>query len=411
MSQNRFRVSASTRQALDAAPRGYVSPAYGPAERIEQVRLRHGLERVHRFDLGVNHDGCAPAVSERFASLADGHRLALSDYPAFDPRRLRGTVARLHGLHPAQVMVTAGIEQAIGMIAAAFLDPGDAFVVCRPSFFVFEAFSVRTGAHAVHLDLRASDGFRWTAETLGMLRDVLVRRSPAIIWLASPNNPTGLAMPAPMVHEVVVEAQRAGCLVVVDEAYGEYVDPPGGVSSASSLLARHPNLIVLRTFSKAYGLAGLRIGYAMAADEDVLRALQIQSTNFPVGQLSFELAACALDNPRHLEATRHGIRRSKRRFVAALQDLPGMTTVDSDCCILMIGHTDLDAAALHAWLEQRGVLTAHIPDAGEASRRYLRVTLGSSDHNSVLLDHLAELDRQAVGEARGAPLAAWGVSS
>jgi len=413
MSQNRFRVNDGTRQALDATPRGYVSPTCGPAERIEQVRSEHGVERIHRFDLGINRDGCAPAVAGRLRDLADpaGGGFALCEYPSFDQRRLCGAVAALHDIRPEQVQVTAGIEQAIGMIAAAFLGPGDRFVVCHPSFFVFETFSARTGAQAVHLDLREADGFGWTGETLAELREVLASRRPRIVWLASPNNPTGLAMPAPVVHEVVAQAQRFDTLVVVDEAYGEYVDGADGVRSASGLLGRYPNLIVLRTFSKAYGLAGLRIGYAMAADEQVLRALRVQSTNFPVGQLSYELAACALDHPGHLEDTRRGLAHSKRRFLQALADLPGMTAVDSDCCIMMIGHSCLQAPVLHAWLEQRGVLTAHIPGEGHVPQRYLRITLGSSEHNAVLLGHLADLDLQQVEEAGGTLQEAWGVGS
>lgn len=413
MSQNRFRVNTGTRQALEAAPQGYVTPTCGPAERIEQVRREHGVERIHRFDLGINQDGCAPAVAGRLRALADpaGGGFALNEYPSFDQRRLCAAVATLHGIRPEQVQVTAGIEHAIGMIAAAFLGPTDRFVVCRPSFFVFETFSVRTGAQALHLDLREADGYRWTAETLAKLREVLASQRPRVVWLASPNNPTGLAMQASVVHEVVAQAQRFDALVVMDEAYGEYVDDADGVRSASSLLGRHPNLIVLRTFSKAYGLAGLRIGYAMAADEQVLGALRVQSTNFPVGQLSYELAACALEHPGHLEATRRGLARGKRRFLEALADVPGMTVVDSDCCIMMIGHTCLDAAALHAWLERRGVLTAHIPGEGHAPRRYLRITLGSADRNAVLLGHLADLDLEQMDEAGGALLEAWGVGS
>jgi histidinol-phosphate aminotransferase len=277
----------------------------------------------------------------------------------------------------------------IGLVANAFIDPDDPVVLPRPSFFVFENFSARMGARPLHLDLLERDDYNWTDETVNRFRSCLQKHRPKIVWIASPNNPTGLAVPEGLIPDMVKEAARNECLVVVDEAYGEYIDPPGGVRSASSLLHSHNNLIVMRTFSKAYGLANLRLGYALAGDPDIRKALKLHSCNFPFGQLSLDIAAAALEHMEHLETTRRSIKARRESFLVALADLPGYRAVPSDCSILMFRHARLSSARLSGLLENEGVLTACIPGQGPVSEWYLRITLAGPDENQVLFDSLA----------------------
>ncbi len=372
---------------------GYVGGDRNLHEHVEAIRNKYSLGKVFRFDLGQNNDGCAPEVAEKLAELLQrpDTRMFLKEYPALSYRALRGKLADLHGVPPDWMLVSAGVEQTIGLIAYAFLEAGERIVVNHPSFFVFESFSRRMGATIERLPLREHDGFNWTTKTIDAYRKMLHRRRPKIIWVANPNNPTGLSVPEAFVEYIAREAYRRDTLVVFDEAYGEYTDPPYRVNSASRLLHTYDNLIVLRSFSKAYGLAGMRIGYAISSNPEVLRALKIHSYNYPITQLSLELAECALDHMEYLVETRRRTRDRRDAFLMRIQKMERVSCVGTDCCILMICHKNLCAESLGSYLERRGIFTSKFsaPDSG---KKYIRVTLRTAEDNRVLLDHLKALD-------------------
>jgi histidinol-phosphate aminotransferase len=393
MSRTGFYFSGGTQNALESSFEGYVGRDCNLHEHVEAVKKRYSLLKVYRLDLGQNNDGCSPEVAARLAEMlqrADA-RMFLKEYPAFSCRALHEKLAGLHKVPPEWMLVSAGIEQMIGLIACAFLEAGDRVVVNLPSFFVFESFSKRMGASLERLPLRERDGFKWTTETVDAYRRLLHERRPKVVWVANPNNPTGLCVPEAFVEYIVREASRHGTLVVFDEAYGEYADSPNRVNSASRLLGTYDNLIVLRTFSKAYGLAGLRVGYAISSSSEILRALKVHSYNYPITQLSLELAECAVDHMGYLEETRRRTRERKSAFLRRIERMDNISYVGTDCCILMIGHGNLSAEALTSHLERRGIFTSRIT-APEVGRKYIRVTLGSRENNRALLDRLEALD-------------------
>jgi|GEM_PF-542341 len=394
-------LNRATRKALLSCTPGYLSRDCNPHDRVESVKKRYSLEKVYRFDLGQNNDGCAPEVAARLGELLRssdaGHYL--KEYPAFSCRTLLEKLADLHGVPPEWMLVSAGIEQMIGVIAGAFIEPGDRVGVNDPSFFVFESFSQRAGADVERLLLRECNGYSWTMETVDAYRRMLHERGLKLVWIANPNNPTGLSIPESFVEYIIGEASRHGAVVVFDEAYGEYTDSARRVSSASRLLHAHDNLVVLRTFSKAYGLAGLRIGYAISSNREILRALKLHSYNYPITQFSLELAACALDHMEYLEETRRLTRERGSTFLKRLGELRNFSHVGTDCSILMIRHENLSAGKLTDYLERGGIFTSGIP-ASEAGDRYVRVTLGSEQDNRVFLDHLESLQNAGTLDSR-----------
>lgn len=385
-----------TQTGLAANIGGYVCGERNLHEHVESIRKKYSHSKVYRFDLGQNNDGCAPEVAGRLEDLLQRAdvRMLLKEYPALSYRALLKKLSDLHGVPPGWLLVSAGIEQMIGLIACAFLEGGDRVAVNLPSFFVFESFSIRMGASIERLPLRERDGFNWTTETVDACRRLVHQRRPKIIWVANPNNPTGLSVPEAFVEYIVREAHRYGTLVVFDEAYGEYTDPPLRVNSASRLLRTCDNLIVLRTFSKAYGLAGLRIGYAISSNPEVLSALRVHSYNYPITQFSLDLAECAVDHLEYLEEARRRARDRRDAFLRRIEEMGSFSCVGTDCCILMIRHESLSAEALSSQLESRGIFTSKISASG-AGGRYVRVTLGSAEDNRVLLEHLGILDKIA----------------
>ncbi len=346
-----------------------------------------------RLNLGQNNDGCAPEVARTLASMLayrEGHSF-LQNYPPFGVCALHERVARLHDVAPSSVLLTAGIEQAIGMIAEACLRPGDRVLVMDPTFFLFGRISARSGAVPVLVPLEESENFEFCPVSLNRFKTALKKERPKIAWLANPNNPTGLAVPQTVLDEIVRAAANCDCLLVVDEAYGEYVDPDGGVASASSFFGKYQNLVVLRTFSKAFGLAGLRIGYMLPGNHALRDKLEGYGANFPVTRLSIEAAMVSLAHLDYLGVTRRRARKRLRNLHASFSSLPDINALPTDSCIYLLRHERLDATKLRLALEARGIITAGVPGDSRASGHYVRVTLGKEAHNRLLIEGLSDL--------------------
>ena len=404
------RLNPGTLVARSELLEGYVAREKNLEEHIENVCEHWGIGSVYRFDLGQNNDGCAPEVARRFEKLHARceTRELLKDYPAFRCRPLREKLGALHGVPADWLIVSAGIEQTIGLLAAAFLGPGDRVCVNRPSFFVFENFSRRMGAVPVRLELGRGDEFNWSEDTFSKYSAVIEEQRPKIVWIANPNNPTGLSVPGDLIERIVRRAAEHDTLVVVDEAYGEYTDPPAGVDSSSSLLHRYKNLLVMRTFSKAYGLASIRVGYAISSNTDVLGALLLHSYNYPITQFSLEIAECAVEHIDYLEVTRRRLQERRKEFMHGLSALDGIEAVASDCSIMMVRQAGLSARELTRRLERHGIFTARIPGGGEVGDNFIRINLGKQRDNRFLLRRLAETGAQTEGEAvRHAEEARW----
>ncbi len=385
-------INTLTEAALRRCETGYVRDGTRPLEQM--AANGRGEPAEVRLDLGRNPDGCAPQVAEKLVAWLTAVDAAdyLSRYPSPAEHPLRRRIARLHGVRPERVVLSAGVEQMVGQVAAAFLSPGDRVLVCRPSFFVFRSFSTRVGARVVDLALDEEAGYRWTADTGARYAEALERTRPRIVWIADPNNPTGGSLPDGAAAEIAALAERCGALAVFDEAYGEYRDPEAGVRSASALLDAHHNAIVTRTFSKAYGLASLRVGWAAAGSSRLLEALRVQAPNYPVSQLSLDAAAAAMDCTEHLRRTRANTRRRRAALLAGLDGLREVEALPSDSNLLVLAHRRLDAGQLHRALLERGVRTARIPGEGRFTAGHLRVAIGRSADNQRLVEALADIE-------------------
>jgi histidinol-phosphate aminotransferase len=203
------------------------------------------------LDLNENTAGCSPRVLARLRSMS---MQEISRYP--DRERGERAVARFLGVDPAQVMLTNGIDDALLLLFSAYLSNGDEMILADPTFVMYAIYGQAIGAHLVRVQSREDLKFP-TAEVLAQI-------SPRtrMIAVANPNNPTGLTVPRAELVRIVESARDAA--VLVDEAYFEF----GGETLLPDL-PRYPNLFVARTFSKAYGLAGLRLGVLVGAANQV----------------------------------------------------------------------------------------------------------------------------------------------
>jgi len=207
-------------------------------------------ERLN-LDLNENTGGCSPLVLARLRSLST---LDLARYPEREPSER--AVAKFLGLEPEQVLLTNGVDDALLALFATYLGPGDEMLLADPTFVMYSIYGAATGAQLVRV--RAGDELAFPATEL------IERISPRtrVIAIANPNNPTGTAASRPDLLRIVEAAPNAA--VLVDEAYFEFHG-----ETLLPDLARYPNLFVARTFSKGYGLAGLRLGVLAAAPEQL----------------------------------------------------------------------------------------------------------------------------------------------
>lgn len=382
-----------TQRALYEKVDGYIKKEVYMSDHVKEIERKYKPARIVRMDLGQNNDGCDVGILELLEDrlLKENKRHYLKNYPEFVCRELREKVAGLHNINPDWIFLSAGLEQTIMMIASTFLDLNDKFLINNPSFFLFEEYSKRMGAVAIRLNLYEEEDFDWTRRVFDEYTKILNMLRPKLIWIANPNNPTGREIRKDFIRDIIKEARDHYAFVVVDEAYGQYIDPPGGVNSASEFLNEFNNLIVLRTFSKAYGLANVRVGFAMCSDTDILNALRIHKTNFPISQLSFDLADAALQRLDYLNTVRKNVLKRKNYLISEFNTIPDIEFIDTNTNIMMISLKKYTAYDFALKLEQHGVITAPVPGDSEASDKYIRITLSTEDENEYLIETIRRI--------------------
>ncbi len=383
----------ATQRALYEKVGGYISKEFYIQEYIKILKAKYNLKRIYRFDLGQNNEGCSPAVEARLKALIETEdiRHYMKNYPEFICRELRKKIANHYKIEAEWILLSAGLDQMISIIAATFLELKDRIMINSPSFYLFEEYSKRLGAVPIYLHLKEKDKFKWTKETFDEYCQILRKLNPKLIWIANPNNPTGVSSPPTLLKNIVEEAANNYAYVIIDEAYGEYIDYNGKANSTSFFLSDYKNLIVLRTFSKAYGLASLRVGYAMSSNEDILRALKIHRNYFPITQLAFDLASVALDNSDYLKIVHEQVAERKKIFVEGFANIPHIFYVDTETNTLMVKHNELSSHDLIYALEKRGIIVATVPGEEDITKKYIRVTMGTEEEIRYFLEVLSEI--------------------
>jgi histidinol-phosphate aminotransferase len=313
-----------------------------------------------RLNTNENSSPLPAGLLDDIAAAAREVAGGLNRYPDREADALRADLAGYlgHGLGREQVWAANGSNEVLQQLLQAFGGPGRTALGFVPSYSMHEVIAACTGTGwtAGH---RGAD---FTVTPADAARQVHEHR-PDVVFLTSPNNPTGTALP-PAVVEAVYEA--APGMVVVDEAYAEFAR--AGVPSALRLLPGRPRLVVTRTMSKAFGMAGLRLGY-LAADPAVVDAVQLVRLPYHLSALTQAVARVALAHAPELLASVAAIRAGRDRIVAALP-AAGLTAVPSDANFVLFGRF-ADAAAAWAAFLDRGVL---VRDPGIPG--WLRVTAG-----------------------------------
>lgn len=310
-----------------------------------------------------------------FRASADSSERGLHRYPLGRDARLRARLAGLYGVSPEQLLVTRGSDDGIDLLIRSFCDPGaNHIVTTRPGFGMYPALARLQGCATVFVDLDEATDF---AVDIRTVTDACTAATK-MVFLCSPNNPSGLAMDAADVR-IVCETLRDRAVVVVDEAYVEFSTQ----DSASRLLDTCDNLVVLRTLSKAYGLAGARIG-AVIASVEIINTLDQLLTPFPLASpcVDAALLATAPQRVRERRAQWAQIAWQRDGLIDALRDCDDVENVwPSDANFVLC---QMKAAReVVARCRDHGLLVRCITGI---ARDYVRITVGTPEQNQRVLD-------------------------
>ncbi len=338
---------------------------YGAPQRDVPVRLNTN-ENSYPLPSDVV-DAVTAAVARAVAGL--------NRYPDREATALRADLAAYlgHGLTAGRVWAANGSNEVQQQLLQAFGGPGRTALGFVPTYSMHPLLAAATGTGWVAAE--RGDGFDLTPEHAAA--QVRAHR-PDLVFLCSPNNPTGTALSLPVVEAVLVEAPG---LVVVDEAYAEFARP--GTASALTLLDAYPRLVVTRTMSKAFGFAGARLGYLAAAPE-VVSALQLVRLPYHLSTLTQVAARAVLAHAPAVLSAVDRIRAERDRIVSTLRTW-GLPVADSDANFVLFGGLS-DQGAVFRALADRGVLVRDVGLPG-----WLRVTAGTPAETDAFLDALAEV--------------------
>lgn len=372
--------------SIDAArgPGELVVPAvralspYVPGKPIAELERELGIHDIIKLASNENPYGPSPAV---LASM----RTALADvwlYPDGSCHALKQVLARELGVPTSQLTIGNGSNDLLMLLAESFLTAAHSAVYAQYGFAIYPLVIRETGARAIEVPAYAREHAMPFGHDLTAM-GAAIEPTTRLVFIANPNNPTGTWAEPTQLLALLERAPRS-TLIVLDEAYYEYARERGAPDTLP-WLAKYPNLVILRTFSKAYGLAGARVGYALS-HPDVADALNRLRPAFNVNSIAQVGAAAALADPAHMRAAVARTMQEQQRVAASLR-LQRIWCAPSAANFLLV-HVGAGAAVYEALL-RAGVIVR--PLGGYGLPEYLRVSIGLPAQNDRLLAALPSL--------------------
>ena len=354
----------------------YVEP-YDPGLFPHDVVERYSVDPGAVVNLASNESPFPPP--SRVVEAIQRSLRSVNRYPDPKNRRLKRALSKRLGVTEGQICVGAGATQLLDTICKVFLDPLDTVAMPIPTYSLY-----------VHLAMLREAGLELIQTTppsfsLDVKSFIERSRDAKMVFLCSPNNPTGTVIERSDLEEI---AESCRGVVVVDEAYADFAD-----ASFCDLVESHPNIIVIRSMSKYLSLAGLRVGYAVA-NEDVASTMEKVRLPFSVGSLAEEAAVAALSVHEHYERAKNRIVSEREWLSSRLSTVDGIEPMPSHANFILVRLTR-DVPDLVERLAQRGVLIRDLAGVLGLDGHYVRITVGTRSENLTLLRCLSEILEQA----------------
>jgi histidinol-phosphate aminotransferase len=298
----------------------------------------------------------------------------LNLYPDTDSIQLREALAGHWGVDKEGIIVGTGSDQLIQVIANVFIDKGDKVLYPAPSFGMYKDSCIIAGGTAINYVLEQKDDYSYSAEKIIKAYEA---EHPKIVYICSPNNPTGNLMPEDEILKVVKACKNA--VVVVDEAYAEFSD-----TTVIPYVEEYQNLLVLRTFSKAFGLAGVRCGYSLSS-ESLAKIVNLTRPPYNISSLSQYTAALVLSEKDEMKCNISYLVAERERVSAELAKIRGIHVYNSAANFILVKVRD--SKEVYRKLCERGVFI-RVFGSSPLLEDCMRISIGTHEQNSVLLDEL-----------------------
>ncbi len=344
---------------------------YKPGKPMKYVAREIGIDENNIVKLASNENSLGPsplAIAALQANLSE-----LSRYPDASCYDLRGKIAKKQTISPDQIMFGNGSDEIIGLLYAAFCEEGDESIMTFPSFAEYLLIG---SAHKIKVNMIPLENFKVNLDTMKKS----INSKTRIIFLNSPNNPTGTIIKSDELVEFMNSIPN-DLLVVVDEAYYEFALGMPEFPETVDMLSDYDNLLILRTFSKAYGLAGLRIGYALGSKE-IINAINNVRQPFNVNKAAQIAATAALDDVQFLNRTREMVKNGMD-YLKSEFDLLNLKYVESYANFILV---DLKESNLDERLLKKGIIVRDM--RGYGLKNFIRVTVGSASENKKFITNL-----------------------
>jgi histidinol-phosphate aminotransferase len=350
---------------------------YQPGKPVEDVQRELGLERVVKL---ASNEGPFPPFPGAVAAM-EGAETELNRYPDGGAYRLHHALAEIHGVEAENICVGSGADGCLDMLSQAVLGPGDEVVCGWPSFPSYVIYAAKQGATVTKVPLR---DHRYDLDALAGA----IGPATKLVYVCLPNNPTGTANTQAEL-DAFLERLPERVLPVVDQAYFEYVEDPQYPDAIGEHFRRGRRLVVLRTFSKIFGLAGLRVGYAVAP-WDVSQAMVKVRRPFDVSTTAQVAALASLDEPGELASRRLANSRGLAELTRIL-DKHGLAPVPGAVANFVFVDLGEDAAPFFEQLLRQGVIVR--PLTGFGAPTAIRISVGTPDELEFLDAALGRITR------------------
>jgi histidinol-phosphate aminotransferase len=314
-----------------------------------------------------------PPSPRVYAAIRNAIRSSLRLYPEPQSDSLRAVAAAVYGVKPANIIAGNGSDELLSMVLRCFVGPEDRVAFPVPTYSLYDTLvEIQDGVRAA-VDYPADFA----------LPDTLARQNAALTFLCNPNAPSGTLVDLPQVEQL---ARSIAGVLVVDEAYVDFAESEG--SSALPLIRRLSNLIVLRSFSKSFSLAGLRIGLAFASEEIIAGMMKVKDS-YNLNRLSLAAACAALQDLPWMTRNARRIQRSRKKLTSALKRM-GYQVYPSHANFVLARRTGQNLKSVYQELKQRKILVRYFDVPG--LQDCLRITIGSPKEISALVDAMKTIE-------------------
>ncbi len=325
---------------------------------------------VIRLDANENNYGSRLLNQKLAKALME---VNINQYPDTDCTQLRGMLAKVLMVSEEELLIGCGSDQLIVMLLNAFIDKGDKIVTSSPTFTMYKISNQIAGGVTVEIPLKQDFEFDYYE----FIKEIK-KENPKLVFITNPNNPTGGVIPREQIIKII---EHSNAIVVVDEAYYEFYQ-----ESVIDLTSYYSNLVVLRTLSKAYGLAGTRVGYSVASKE-LTGLIKRVKPPYNVSSLDQAAARVCLENKPLFDGIIEEIILQRGRLAQELAKLEGLRVYESFGNFLLVRYEK--ATELYSYLLEKGIVIRYFGSKG-ALENCLRISIGTAEENTILLEVLGE---------------------